>query len=116
MRSDLWDLRVFQLTWQTGIQIANKRRSKPPPASSGWAQCNHKGSYKQKELAEEESRRRNGTAGQSDGMGDELDPPLLVLKMEEGGHKARTSEQLPEAGKDKEPILPWSPWEGTQPR
>lgn len=102
--------------WQTGIQIAKKRRSGAPPASSGWAQYNRKGSYKQKELAEEESQRRNVTTGQSDGMGDELDPSLLVLKMEEEGHKARTSEQLPGAGKDKQPILPWSPWEGTQPR
>lgn len=34
------------------------------------------------------------TMGQSHEMGDELDPSLLVLKMEERSHKPRKSEHL----------------------
>lgn len=42
-------------------------------------------------------------------VGDELEPSLLFLKMEEGGHPPRNSEQPLEAGKDKEADSPLAP-------
>ena len=53
-----------------------------------------------------------GRKGQSDVMWEGLDPPLLVLKMDDWGLKPQEYEQPAEIGKEKEMDSPLAPPKG----
>lgn len=88
MRSDPWDL-----TWQRGIGLLI---SSPEDKQSILHDLDgHDGITRVLKRGWQKSRsEKKCDKGQSHGMGDELDPSLLVLKMEERSHKPRKSEHL----------------------
>lgn len=71
----------------TGNRIANKLHDLD--GHDGIARV-----LKAEEAGRRGGQRRNVTMGPSHGMGDKLDPSLLVLKIEKRGHKPRKSEHL----------------------